>query len=327
MSVAGSSRSAAGGHRVEPAGVPGVAARNAPHAEPDAAQQAEAIDGLDGVVGARGMESTAGTEERTEGPLIAADQADREQAYRAAHAAPRSSGGSAARRPGSLAILCSITFFHSAARLACSSAPGAPRDCGRALTTRSTEGRECWCSRNDSRTMRRMRLRSTALPAVRTATAMPRRAPCLSLLVAVTAKNPLPKRRPRAYAASNSDLRRRRLCGGKVSRCISSPRPARAYIGQCHRPPVVAGAPGPRSRRGRAASVVNLEVGALSEPLRNQLPAPLGATAGQHLAAVLGRHACPEPVRALATHFARLIGTLHGEAPEDPWGSKKGRQG
>jgi hypothetical protein len=30
----------------------------------------------------------------------------------------------------------------------------------------------------------------------------------------------LPKRRPRAYAASNSDLRRRRLCAGKVSRCI-----------------------------------------------------------------------------------------------------------
>src|SRR6185312_14043411 len=100
MSVTGSSRSAAGGHRVEPTWVPGVAARNAPHAEPDAAQQAEAVYGFNGVMGARGMESTAGTQERAEGPLIAADQADREQAYYAAHAAPRSSGGSAARRPG-----------------------------------------------------------------------------------------------------------------------------------------------------------------------------------------------------------------------------------
>jgi hypothetical protein len=41
----------------------------------------------------------------------------------------------------------------------------------------------------------------------------------------------LAKRRPRAYAASNSDFRRRRLCAGKVSRCISSPRPTDSTSG------------------------------------------------------------------------------------------------
>src|SRR6185437_3728730 len=95
---------AAGGHRVESAGVPGMAARNAPHAEPGAAQQAEAADSLNGVAGARGMESAAGPEEWADGPLITADQPDREQTGGAAHSGPR----------------LSITFFHSPARLACS---------------------------------------------------------------------------------------------------------------------------------------------------------------------------------------------------------------
>src|SRR5579883_1561618 len=179
MTMARRGRDAARRYRVEPAGMPGVAACYAPHAQPAATQQPEAADGLDRIVGARGLEAAARAEEGADGPLVAADQADGEEAHR------------------------SITCFQRAARLARSSGPGAPRAFGRALTTRSTNGRVCWCSRNDSRMMRRMRLRSTALPAVRTATAMPSRAPYLSLLLAVTAKNPLPKRRPRAYAASN----------------------------------------------------------------------------------------------------------------------------
>ena len=70
---------------------------------------------------------------------------------------------------------------------------------------------------------------------------------------------------------------------------------------------------------GRTAERATLEGGAFfRRPLRNQLPPSLGATTGQHLTAILGRHACPEPVRALAAHLARLIGTLHTEAPEDP---------
>ena len=237
-----------------------MAAPDAPRGKPATAQQAEPAHGLEGVLGARGMEPAAGAEKGAHRPLVAADQADDEEAKGAAHVDPRlllgpclglapsepsgadaldvadrsgrAAGAGSARGAKSLPpVLCSITFVHSAVRLACSSAPGAPRAFGRALTTRSTAGRVCWCSRNDSRMMRRMRLRSTALPAVRTATAMPRRAPCLSLLLAVTAKNPSPKRRPRAYAASNSDLRRRRLCAGKVSRCISSPRPTHSASG------------------------------------------------------------------------------------------------
>src|SRR5579883_693743 len=240
MSVAGRGRGAAGGHRVEPARMPRMAARDTLYAEPAAAQHAESANGLQGILRARGLEPAARAEKRAEGPLIAADQADREEAHR------------------------SITIFHSSKRLSCSAAPVAPRALGRALTTRSTGGRVCWCSRNDSRMIRRMRLRSTALPAVRTATAMPSRAPCLSLLLAVTAKNPLPKRRPRAYAASNSDLRRRRLCAGKVSRCIVyALRPAVGPVQQ------ISVGPARTAERG------NLEVGAFPEPLRGSASAAL----------------------------------------------------
>ena len=61
------------------------------------------------------------------------------------------------------------TSFHSASRLACSILPVAPLARGRALTTRSTAGISSWCRRNDSRMMRRMRLRATPPPAARTA--------------------------------------------------------------------------------------------------------------------------------------------------------------
>ena len=64
--------------------------------------------------------------------------------------------------------------------------------CRSGARTSCRGGRRLRLSRTASRMRRLMRLRSTALPAVRTATAMPRRAPCLSLLLAVTAKNPLP---------------------------------------------------------------------------------------------------------------------------------------
>ena len=80
--------------------MPGMAARNAPHAEPAAAQQAEPADGLEGVMGARGMEPAAGAEERADRPLVTADQADRGQAQCPAHSARRS-----------------ITICHNSARL------------------------------------------------------------------------------------------------------------------------------------------------------------------------------------------------------------------
>ncbi len=312
------------------------------------------------------MESAAGAEKRTNGPLIAADEKDGDKACGPVHIgrgrysavlglAP---SGPASHLHGSLPPpQCSITFFHREARLACSSVPGASRAFGLALTTRSTAGSPLWCNRNDSRMIRRMRFRSTAFPAVRTATAMPRRAPLLSLLLAVTAKNPLPKRRPRAYAASNSALRRRRLCAGKVSRCIFSPRPTdstsdvapRSVPWRQSRVPVrlqlSAGGPhkGPHSLCGRLPErghiecprrrasarpeVPGPEAGACADRLGDQLPPAFGAAPSEHSPTVLGRHARPEPMRTLAAQLARLIGTLHTGSSRGSMGSKKGRQG
>ena len=62
-------------------------------------------------------------------------------------------------------------------------------------------------------------------------------------------------------------------------------------------------------------------------PVRSgyQLPAALGAAPGQYLPAVLRGHACTEPMRALTTHLARLISTLHtGGSRDDTGRSKKG---
>src|SRR5579863_5267668 len=153
--------------------------------------------------------------------------------------------------------------------------------------------------------MRRRRLRPTAPPAARTATASPRRGAPAWFELAVTAKNPSLMRRPRAYAASKSRLRRRRSRAGSVSR----PGIARRlrFSKMQAAPP------------GRSASVTTLGY---------QLAPALGAPARQHSAAVLGGHARTEPVSALAAHLARLIGTLHTVGSvDDPLLSKKGRQG
>jgi hypothetical protein len=178
------------GHGIVPARMPWVTAQESFHRQPGAAECPEFLDRLQSVVGARGIEAAARSQKRTHEALIKSDQG----CDGAGH--------------------CSVTFCHSARRLARSSAPTASRARPRALTTRSTWGSSCWCSRNDSRMVRRIRLRSTELPAFFTDTASPRRGPPVSFGIAVTAKNPLPKRRPRAYAASKSDLRRRRRCAG-----------------------------------------------------------------------------------------------------------------
>src|SRR5579862_483529 len=96
-------------------------------------------------------------------------------------------------------------------------------------------------------------------------------------------------RRPRAYAASKSRLCRRRSRAGSVSR------PGIAPLGKIT---------GWAWRTAPAARMPPLVLG-------YQLAAALGAAPRQHLAAVLGGHACPEPMRTLAPHLARLIGTLH----------------
>jgi hypothetical protein len=56
-----------------------------------------------------------------------------------------------------------------------------------------------------------------------------------------------------------------------------------------------------------------------------QLPAAFGAASGEYLTAVLRGHTRAEPMRALTTHFTRLIGTLHTAGSRDDTGrSKKG---
>src|SRR5437016_3821819 len=163
-----------GRHRIETARMPRVATAETFHRQPAAVQHAESLDRLQRVIRAGRVEAARRTEKRADDPLVEANQECDDGAH------------------------CSVTFFHSAARLARSSEPGAARACGRALTTRSRAGISCWCRRKDSRTMRRMRLRSTAPPAARTATASPKRGQPRQLEYTVTAKNPLPKRRPRA---------------------------------------------------------------------------------------------------------------------------------
>src|ERR1700731_2034900 len=138
-------------HGVESARVPRVAARKAREREPAALHDAEAQHRLQRVLRAGGIKTARRPQQRTDGPLIQADQEGCDVAH------------------------CSPTFSHRAARLSRSAWPVASRARGRILTTRSTAGISRWCRRNDSRMMRRMRLTENAPPPPRTATASPRR--------------------------------------------------------------------------------------------------------------------------------------------------------
>jgi hypothetical protein len=161
-------------HGIETTRMPRVASPKTLDSQPTASEQTEPVDGLERIVGTGRIKSASGTEERAYGPLVDSNQGRGNVAH------------------------CSVTFFQSASRLACNSDRAASLALLRALTTRSTAGSSCWCRRNDSRMIRRIRLRSTPPPAARTATARPRRGQPLSFHNAVTPKNPLPNRRPRA---------------------------------------------------------------------------------------------------------------------------------
>src|SRR5436853_5467651 len=115
-------------HRIQTARMPRVAPAETLHRRPAAAQHAESLDRLQRVIRAGGVEATPRTQKRADGPLVEANQDFGDDAH------------------------CSATFFHSAARLARSSEPGAARAFGRALTTRSRAGISFWCRRKDSRT-------------------------------------------------------------------------------------------------------------------------------------------------------------------------------
>src|SRR5579875_301929 len=244
-------------HRVEASGVPRMAAADAAHREPAAAQHAEAPDRLERVLRARRMEAACGADERAHRPLVQPDHDLGEDAH------------------------WSINLFHRSSRLAASSAFPAPRTRARALTTTSTAGSPRWRSRKLSRISRRIRFRSTELPATFVATASPRRGPSAAFARATMPKKASPKRRPSAYAASNSILRRSRRCGENPSCLQPTPR-------EDTRPP------GGRAR------------------LRNEPLAALRSAASENLAAVGRGHARAKSVRALAAHLARLIRSFHG---------------
>lgn len=59
---------------------------------------------------------------------------------------------------------------------------------------------------------------------------------------------------------------------------------------------------------GRALPILSGVPGGLGY----QLPAAFRAAPCQYLAAILRRHACTEPMRALAAYLAGLISALHG---------------
>src|ERR1700722_5005560 len=70
-----------GGHGVYAPGVPGMAAAQSPQGEPAAVEDTEALDRLEGVIGARRIKPAGGTEQGAQGPLIQADQGCDESAH------------------------------------------------------------------------------------------------------------------------------------------------------------------------------------------------------------------------------------------------------
>ena len=112
-------RTMLGRHGIVPARMTWVTAREAFYCQPRTVRRPELLDGLQSVVGTRRIEAATRTQEWAHEPLINKNQG----CDGAAH--------------------CSVTFFHSKARLARNSPPAASRARPRALTTRSTGGNSC----------------------------------------------------------------------------------------------------------------------------------------------------------------------------------------
>lgn len=166
--------------------------RDAPRAEPAAAQRAVTVHRLERVLRARWMKTAVRAEPGANNDLVAADQ-----------------------EVGKLAHTL-MSLGQSFCRLSRNCALVAVRTAARVPTTISNDGNDCCARRKDSRISRRTRLRSTALPATRAATARPRRAPSDSLRRAFIVKKASDAiLRPRPYTASKSALRRMRRSGGK----------------------------------------------------------------------------------------------------------------
>ena len=157
---------------IETTRMPWMASPDALRCQPAASERAEPVDSLERIVGTGRMESACGTEKRAHGPLVNSNQERGNVAHCAFYYSILILRGAATSRHGSN---LPVTLFHSALRLSRSSAPVASRARSRMLTIMSTAGRSCWCRRNDSRIILRIRLRWTPPPATRTATARPRR--------------------------------------------------------------------------------------------------------------------------------------------------------
>ena len=152
---------------IETTRMPWMASSDALRSQPAASERTEPVDGFERIVGAGRMESACGTEKRAHGPLVNSNQERGNVAHCAFYYSPDLCIAEGSNFP--------VTLFHSALRLSRSSAALAPRARSRALTIMSTAGSSCWCRRNDSRIILRIRLRWTPPPATRTATARPRR--------------------------------------------------------------------------------------------------------------------------------------------------------
>src|SRR6187402_3434821 len=72
---------ATAGNRIESAFVPGVTAGNAFDGEPGAAQRAVLLDGLERVMGARGVEAAVLPEQRAERDLVCANEEFQDEAH------------------------------------------------------------------------------------------------------------------------------------------------------------------------------------------------------------------------------------------------------
>src|ERR1041384_5341322 len=104
---------------VEPAFVPGVTTGNTFDGEPGAAEGAVMLDGLESVLGTRGIETAARFEQRAQHQLICADQDFEDEAHEL------------------------MTRFQRVARLSRKVAAGTSRAGNFAATTMSTAGSSC----------------------------------------------------------------------------------------------------------------------------------------------------------------------------------------
>ena len=252
---------------------------------------------LERIVGNRTDGIACGTEKRAHGPLVNSNQ---ERGY-VAHCAFYYSILTRTRRAFSRtsALQWGQTYLSRSS----TARPGSrvvlrhkSRARSRMLTTRSTAGNSCWCRRNDSRIILRIRLFWYTTPGNSNGNGQAEAWLPFIILDSGHAKESI------AQAATSRGKRHRSsdLCG--VAFCAGSVSLLRAALSPVKRPPSM-------------------------DDLWNELSTALGATAGQNGTAILGSHAGPKScVRHAALCSVDRCASLHGLRR---WsvGSQKGREG